>query len=436
MAYAAHHSHRGYAASPKDRTAEFHTAVSHLRQRAGGAGASAPGPRLAAGAASPANGAATPTASGSSANKQVPKGKAQAFAVRAGAIAKDIASTTAKLERLAQLARRKNTLFDDRPVEISELTYIIKHDIAAINKQLADLQAFNRAGGGAGAGQKDKGDEHRGNVVTLLQSKLAGATTNFQDILEVRTQNMKASRERTDQFVSGAPSMALGLGDNSGMCSSSSSSPSCSGDNVLTPVPVLRSRKQNPSQSSPSPYGYGTDSPLYNPNGPGSSAGGLAAAAGRELPQGGGGGYPSIQDEYDPKGKGKATGDFLALDMGYTPAVPGAPGQGQGGQYMQMQLMEQNQDHAYVQQRSSAIESIESTISELGQIFGQLAQMVAEQRETVQRIDENVNDVVDNVGGAQRELLKYYASVSSNRWLMLKIFGVLIVFFLVFVLVS
>ncbi|KAE8209479.1 hypothetical protein CF327_g6538 [Tilletia walkeri] len=414
MAYAAHHSHRGYAASPKDRTAEFHTAVSHLRQRAGGAGASAPGPRLAAGAASPANGAATPTASGSSANKQVPKGKAQAFAVRAGAIAKDIASTTAKLERLAQLARRKNTLFDDRPVEISELTYIIKHDIAAINKQLADLQAFNRAGGGAGAGQKDKGDEHRGNVVTLLQSKLAGATTNFQDILEVRTQNMKASRERTDQFVSGAPSMALGLGDNS----------------------VLRSRKQNPSQSSPSPYGYGTDSPLYNPNGPGSSAGGLAAAAGRELPQGGGGGYPSIQDEYDPKGKGKATGDFLALDMGYTPAVPGAPGQGQGGQYMQMQLMEQNQDHAYVQQRSSAIESIESTISELGQIFGQLAQMVAEQRETVQRIDENVNDVVDNVGGAQRELLKYYASVSSNRWLMLKIFGVLIVFFLVFVLVS
>ncbi len=62
--------------------------------------------------------------------------------------------------------------------------------------------------------------------------------------------------------------------------------------------------------------------------------------------------------------------------------------------------------------------------------------MVAEQRETVQRIDDNVMDVVDNVGGAQRELLRYYASVSSNRWLMLKIFGVLIVFFLLFILVS
>jgi hypothetical protein len=54
--------------------------------------------------------------------------------------------------------------------------------------------------------------------------------------------------------------------------------------------------------------------------------------------------------------------------------------------------------------------------------------MVAEQRETVQRIDADTIDIASNVGGAQRELLKYYASISSNRWLMLKVFGVLIVF--------
>ena len=82
----------------------------------------------------------------------------------------------------------------------------------------------------------------------------------------------------------------------------------------------------------------------------------------------------------------------------------------------------------YIQSRSTAIESIESTIAELGQIFTQLAQMVAEQRETVQRIDADTVDIAANVGGAQRELLKYYASISSNRWLMLKVFGVLIVF--------
>lgn len=83
---------------------------------------------------------------------------------------------------------------------------------------------------------------------------------------------------------------------------------------------------------------------------------------------------------------------------------------------------------SYIQSRSTAIESIESTIAELGQIFTQLAHMVAEQRETVQRIDADTIDIASNVSGAQRELLKYYASISSNRWLLLKVFGVLIVF--------
>lgn len=87
-----------------------------------------------------------------------------------------------------------------------------------------------------------------------------------------------------------------------------------------------------------------------------------------------------------------------------------------------------NTQDNYIQSRSTAIESIESTIAELGQIFSQLANMVAEQRETVQRIDADVSDISANVSGAQRELLKYYASISSNRWLMLKVFGVLIIF--------
>lgn len=137
---------------------------------------------------------------------------------------------------------------------------------------------------------------------------------------------------------------------------------------------------------------------------------------------------------FDAKGKGRATpqpsNDILALDLGAA-----EEGSATGGDaFMQMQLVEQ-QDN-YIQSRSTAIESIESTIAELGQIFTQLAQMVAEQRETVQRIDADTVDIASNVSGAQRELLKYYASISSNRWLMLKVFGVLIVFFLIFILVS
>jgi len=88
------------------------------------------------------------------------------------------------------VAKRK-TLFDDRPVEISELTYIIKHDIASVNKQLSDLQSFQRSqksGGNKGKGKGiDKEEEHKGNVLIMLQTSLAGTTNSFQEVLEVRT---------------------------------------------------------------------------------------------------------------------------------------------------------------------------------------------------------------------------------------------------------
>ena len=49
------------------------------------------------------------------------------------------------------------------------------------------------------------------------------------------------------------------------------------------------------------------------------------------------------------------------------------------------------------------------------------------------RIDENMEETVANVEGAQGQLLKYLNSISSNRWLMMKIFFVLMVFLMIFI---
>lgn len=294
------------------------------------------------------------------------------------------------------MAKRK-TLFDDRPVEISvrdrssvlsraqELTFIIKRDIANLNGNIANLQLLAKR---PGSTSNRLQEEHQSNVVVMLQGQLANASLAFKDTLEIRTQNMKASRSRTEQF-GGA------------LASSSTSNEPANGaswsHDPCRSLSVLRSRKS-----------VGADSPLYASN-------------------------PSRSVMYDPKGKGRATdADFLALDMGAGGQATSGQIQ-QQGDFMQMQQMEQ-QDN-YLQSRSTAIESIESTIAELGQIFGQLAHMVAQQGETVQRIDTDTSDIANNVAGAQSELLKYYASVSSNRALMLKIFGVIIIFFLIFVMV-
>ncbi|KAF8898952.1 t-SNARE [Infundibulicybe gibba] len=292
------------------------------------------------------------------------------FSRMASTIGKDISNTTIKLSKLAQLAKRK-TLFDDRPVEISELTFIIKQDIAHINKQIAALQSHlkQRNGQPSSSVEGKQIEEHNRNVVMLLQSKLANTSMSFKDVLEVRTQNMKESKDRTEQFMYSTASAANQAPSNSVLFSSQKSDPM-------------------------------------------------------------GDGSPS---RYETKGKGRApqNGDLLAMDLH---SAEEGTGPQNGSAYAQMQLVEQ-QD-TYIQSRSTAIESIETTIAELGQIFTQLANMVAEQRETVERIDADTIDIAANIEGGHNELIKYLDRISSNRWLMMKVFGVLIVFFLVFILVS
>ena len=145
-------------------------------------------------------------------------------------------------------------------------------------------------------------------------------------------------------------------------------------------------------------------------------------------------------------------------------ASGGATGGG-GATSMQQQMQQLaliDETDSYIQERSDAMQNIESTVVELGQIFTQLATMVKEQEEMIQRyeeereicgnaiceahsfyqwcnqfsldrIDANVADTELNVEAAHGEILKYFQSVTSNRWLMIKVFLVLIVFFIIFI---
>ncbi|XP_044464510.1 syntaxin-32-like [Mangifera indica] len=97
----------------------------------------------------------------------------------------------------------------------------------------------------------------------------------------------------------------------------------------------------------------------------------------------------------------------------------------------QQQLAAPLQD-SYMQSRAEALHNVESTIHELGNIFTQLATMVSQQGEIAIRIDENMDDTLVNVEGAQNQLARYLNSISSNRWLMIKIFFVLVVFLMIF----
>ncbi|KAL6578518.1 Syntaxin-32 [Orobanche minor] len=100
-------------------------------------------------------------------------------------------------------------------------------------------------------------------------------------------------------------------------------------------------------------------------------------------------------------------------------------------QSQQQQQLVPLQD-SYMQSRAEALQNVESTIHELSNIFNQLATLVSQHGEIAIRIDENMDDTLSNVEGAQGALLKYLNGISSNRWLMIKIFFVLIFFLMIF----
>ncbi|RKP18546.1 syntaxin-5 [Rozella allomycis CSF55] len=106
---------------------------------------------------------------------------------------------------------------------------------------------------------------------------------------------------------------------------------------------------------------------------------------------------------------------------------------GEAASFQQTQLVQQARSNQYLEARSEAIQNIESTIAELGGIFQQLSRMVMEQGDTVQRIDADIENMQFNVQQGEQQLLRYLQNISSNRWLMFRIFAIIILFFVLFV---
>ncbi|KAL8965045.1 MAG: hypothetical protein Q9183_004061 [Haloplaca sp. 2 TL-2023] len=346
--------------SIQDRTAEFRTVLAQAQKRQSTTKVGGQRQSLLTDAQrNAANGSPNGSAKGPR------RGARSEFARKAAEIGRGITGTMEKLERLAQLAKRK-TLFDDRPNEINELTFVIKQDLAGLNAHISSLQSLSKSpqsGSTRGSATEQEG-EHNKNVVVLLQGKLADVGVNFKEVLEVRTKNIQASRARTENFVSSVSAHA----------------------------------------QAPLDHQHSA-SPLYN------------TPTKSRTPQ------PGYQN---------SNPDILNLDPSSSSSLT------QGGQSdQQLLLMEEAQPtNTYINMRGDAITAIEQTINELGSVFGQLASLVSEQGEQIQRIDANTEDVVENVEGAQRELMKYWSRVSGNRWLVAKIFGVLMIFFLLWVLVA
>jgi len=136
--------------------------------------------------------------------------------------------------------------------------------------------------------------------------------------------------------------------------------------------------------------------------------------------RGGGGGLMSHTYDDSAHGGDSGVDGAIAIDM---------TGSGQT-QTMSTVL---KSGSTYYTDRAAAVENLEGAIEDVAEMFQEFAVVLEQQREMVLRIDENVDAALVDVEIGQSELVKYYQSISSNRGLMLKIFLVLAVFAVLFI---
>jgi len=321
--------------SCRDRTNEFHSTIRSFQSRMSN---------------NPTAANMTGTVSPKGKNSTALQQRSQ-FMIYAKKIGRDLTNTCIKLEKLTDLAK-KRTLFDDKPKEIQELTYLIKQDINNLHGEITRLQSFVKT---QQENDSKNMQKHSSNVVYTLQSKLANVSKDFKQVLEVRNENMKQQTERGEQYFSKST--------------------------------------LNPSNAA---------SILQPPKMPGSNMGKSVLL-------------------YDEANQSNDSNTVLNMDL------------------MQKQQVQKrlilSEDVNFIQDRANAMQTVEQTIVELGTMFNQLATMIKEQEEQITRIDSNVDDIDMNVSEAHNELLKYFQSVTSNRWFMVKVFSVLIIFFVIFIVV-
>ena len=125
------------------------------------------------------------------------------FAKRAAWIGQGIHTTSQKLLKLSQLAKR-TSMFDDPAQEISELSTNIKLEIQNLNAGLADLQTLSSMSRESNVHSLN----HSHTVIDNLRSRLKDTTKEFGSVLNLRKENLKVGQGRQQLYT--APSSRAG----------------------------------------------------------------------------------------------------------------------------------------------------------------------------------------------------------------------------------
>jgi syntaxin 5 len=377
---------------------------------------------------------------GEKASKNPAYAQLRSFHVTASEISREIGSTSALLKELTEMVRRKSLLQDDS-ASMNQLTIRIKGSMENLNSRL-DAAATIILQQKRSLGKNSQAGQEAANLVDGLKTEFAEAAGSFKQVLQQRTENMKESDDMQRQVYGG--------GDDSG------------GDNdsgmptiTLAPPRVYASSGGlGAGGGLGSGGGYENSFPTLDLTS-GMMQAGESTSSGLPRPHGISGSFttPTGADNYNMDANGmrnrsKANdGSTLQTYSGGYSSYHRNNGQQGGGapltpldiQRMEEEnvgLQQQTQlipDQDYLRERADAMSTVETNIVELGTIFNKLAVMVNEHAEMVQRVEDNVDDANTNVNMSMTVLTDTLMALKTNRALAMRVFSILVVFIILFI---
>lgn len=108
-----------------------------------------------------------------------------------------------------------------------------------------------------------------------------------------------------------------------------------------------------------------------------------------------------------------------------------ALGVSQDATQQQQQMQEQmliRQQERQTQQRLQEAQHVESSLAELGTLFGKMSSLISQQAEVVDKLEDDVEAAMVDVSYGQQEITILYHLKKGNRMLIIKVFGLLIFF--------
>jgi syntaxin 5 len=306
---------------------------------------------------------------------------------------------------------KHKSLFQDDNSHVNALVVRIKSSIENLNSRLetADrtIQQQKRA-----LGKNSQAGQEAANMVSGLQAVFAEAANDFKKVLQERTENLKETENIQRQIYSNADSDMDDIPD---MSRPTLSAPPVFGSDAF------------PALDLTSALTASIESPLPRPHGIMSSVSAAGAAGINDNNVGitGNVNNNTLRHQY--------SGQYSAISSGNSALLTPLDIQRMEQEQGDTQMMQLIPDQDYLQQRADAMSTVESHIVELGTIFNKLAGLVHEHREMVQRVEDNVEEANASIFQSMNALTDTLDNLRTNRALMLRVFSILVVFIIFFI---